>query len=186
MVAIVTPTDLNTRHSPSGGGHPRYISAQRTIGVGCPLMKTNKTDSALIFFLGVHAARPANSAPAPRPGRKPGSCTSSILCACGGSGQLKTREIERSPREHFCIGVWEIQPDSEFGLHWFCGLPQLPGLGGQRRSEPVRLLLLVFSGSERRCVCGVHTCAQSRGSVCVCVCMCVCGGDDKERKMMDG
>ena len=58
MAATITPTDLNARHSPSGGGRPRYIAAQRTIGVGCTLMKTNKTESALIFFLGVHAARP--------------------------------------------------------------------------------------------------------------------------------
>ena len=35
-------------------------------------------------------------APAPRPARKPGSCTSSFLCARVGVGRSKTREIRQS------------------------------------------------------------------------------------------
>ena len=66
MAAAITPTDLNARCPPSGGGRPRHNAAQRTIGVGCTLMKTNKTDSSLLWSSGVRGARPeAPRAPAP-------------------------------------------------------------------------------------------------------------------------
>ena len=57
MAATITSTDLNARRSPSGGGHPRYIAAQRTRGPGFSLVKTNKTDSSLLWSSGVRGAR---------------------------------------------------------------------------------------------------------------------------------
>ena len=99
MPTAITPTDLNARCPPSGGGRPRHNAAQRTIGVGCTLMKTNKTDSSLLWCYGhrVFAGRARkHPAPPPRLARKPGSCRSSFLCARVGVGRSKTREIWQS------------------------------------------------------------------------------------------
>ena len=85
MAATITSTDLNARHSPSGGGHPRYIAAQHTIGVGCTLVKTNnKTDSLLLWSSGVRGARTeAPRVPAGVRAQTRLLYIELLVCACG-------------------------------------------------------------------------------------------------------
>ena len=92
MAATITPTDLNARHSPSGGGHRRYTAAQRTIGVGCKLMKTNKNGFSSYIFLGCARGATGKLRVRARARVQTGLLYIELLvCACGARA-TKTKE----------------------------------------------------------------------------------------------
>ena len=84
MAAAVTPTDLNVWRPKMGERRTRFIHTQRTIGVGCTLMKTNKTDSALIYFRGCSKGATGKLRARARARAQPGLLLVELLvCACG-------------------------------------------------------------------------------------------------------
>ena len=118
MAATITPTDLNVRRPPSGGGHPRHTAAQRTRGQGFSLVGTNKKDSSLLWSSGVRGAR--TEAPrAPAPARaQTGLLYSELLgSACGRWAIKNTGDMAIGVRaliSHYSVTenfelTWQVQ-----------------------------------------------------------------------------
>ena len=125
MAATVTPTDLNVWRPKMGERRTRFIHTQRTIEAGCILTETNQTHSDPLLLIGCSRGATGKLRARARARAQTGLLyIEPLVCLWGLRAVKNARDrafAARAVVSKIRTGAWEIQPDSEFGLHRMFG-----------------------------------------------------------------